>query len=39
MIDPITVGILGSALVVILLLLGMPIAFLMMFVGFLVYGP
>jgi len=34
MIDPITVGILGSALVVILLLLGMPIAFLMMFVGF-----
>ena len=34
MIDPITVGILGSALVVFLLLLGMPIAFLMMFVGF-----
>jgi tripartite ATP-independent transporter DctM subunit len=34
MIDPIMVGILGSALVVVLLLLGMPIAFLMMFVGF-----
>jgi len=34
MIDPIIVGILGSALVVGLLLLGMPIAFLMMFVGF-----
>ncbi len=35
MIDPILVGILGSSLVIILLLLGMPIAFLMMFVGFL----
>jgi len=34
MIDPIVAGILGSALVVVLLLLGMPIAFLMMFVGF-----
>jgi tripartite ATP-independent transporter DctM subunit len=34
MIDPIIVGITGSALVVLLLLLGMPIAFLMMFVGF-----
>jgi len=33
MIDPIVAGILGSALVVVLLLLGMPIAFLMMFVG------
>lgn len=32
--EPITVGILGSILVVTLLLLGMPIAFLMMFVGF-----
>lgn len=34
MVDPILIGILGSALVVVLLLLGMPIAFLMMFVGF-----
>lgn len=34
MVDPILAGILGSALVVVLLLLGMPIAFLMMFVGF-----
>jgi len=34
MVSPILVGILGCALVVILLLLGMPIAFLMMFVGF-----
>jgi tripartite ATP-independent transporter DctM subunit len=34
MIDPIIVGILGSILVIVLLLLGMPIAFLMMFVGF-----
>src|SRR5512136_1447858 len=33
--DPITAGILGSALLVILLFLGMPIAFVMMFVGFL----
>jgi len=35
MIDPIIVGIIGSVLVMVLLLLGMPIAFLMMFVGFL----
>lgn len=35
MIDPIVVGILGSLLVMVLLLLKMPIAFLMMFVGFL----
>lgn len=34
MIDPIVAGILGSVLVVVLILLGMPIAFLMMFVGF-----
>lgn len=33
--SPITVGILGSVLLVILLFLGMPIAFVMMFVGFL----
>ena len=33
--NPITVGILGSALLVFLLFLGMPIAFVMMFVGFL----
>jgi tripartite ATP-independent transporter DctM subunit len=33
--DPITAGILGSILLVILLFLGMPIAFVMMFVGFL----
>ena len=32
--SPITVGALGSALLVMLLLLGMPIAFMMMFVGF-----
>ena len=34
MIDPIIVGVLGSVLVMVLLLIGMPIAFLMMFVGF-----
>jgi len=34
-VNPITVGILGSALLVFLLFLGMPIAFVMMFVGFL----
>lgn len=34
MVNPIFVGLTGSLLVVILLLLGMPIAFLMMFVGF-----
>ena len=33
--SPITAGILGSALLVFLLFLGMPIAFVMMFVGFL----
>jgi tripartite ATP-independent transporter DctM subunit len=33
--DPITAGILGSILLVVLLFLGMPIAFVMMFVGFL----
>jgi tripartite ATP-independent transporter DctM subunit len=33
--DPITAGILGSCLLVVLLFLGMPIAFVMMFVGFL----
>ena len=33
--NPITAGILGSALLVFLLFLGMPIAFVMMFVGFL----
>lgn len=33
--NPILVGILGSALLVFLLFLGMPIAFVMMFVGFL----
>jgi len=32
--DPVTVGILGCVLLVILLFLGMPIAFVMMFVGF-----
>lgn len=32
--DPITVGIIGSVLLVTLLFLGMPIAFVMMFVGF-----
>ena len=32
--SPITVGALGSVLLVVLLLLGMPIAFMMMFVGF-----
>lgn len=32
--DPITTGILGSALLVLLLFLGMPIAFVMMLVGF-----
>jgi len=35
MISPITIGILGCVLVVLLLIMGMPIAFLMMFVGFL----
>jgi tripartite ATP-independent transporter DctM subunit len=34
-VNPITVGILGSSLLVFLLFLGMPIAFVMMFVGFL----
>jgi len=34
-VNPITAGILGSALLVFLLFLGMPIAFVMMFVGFL----
>jgi len=34
-VSPITAGILGSALLVFLLFLGMPIAFVMMFVGFL----
>ena len=33
--NPVTVGILGSVLLVFLLFLGMPIAFVMMFVGFL----
>ena len=33
--DPITVGVLGCALLLVLLLMGMPIAFMMMFVGFL----
>lgn len=33
--SPILVGLLGSVLLVVLLLLGMPIAFMMMFVGFL----
>ena len=33
--DPITAGILGSCLLVVFLFLGMPIAFVMMFVGFL----
>ncbi|RPJ11110.1 MAG: C4-dicarboxylate ABC transporter permease, partial [Deltaproteobacteria bacterium] len=33
--SPIAIGILGSALLVFLLFLGMPIAFVMMFVGFL----
>ena len=32
--DPVTIGILGCVLLVILLFLGMPIAFVMMFVGF-----
>ena len=36
--NPITVGILGSVLLVFLLFLGMPIAFVMMFVGFLGIG-
>jgi tripartite ATP-independent transporter DctM subunit len=35
---PVTAGILGSALLVVLLFLGMPIAFVMMFVGFLGIG-
>jgi tripartite ATP-independent transporter DctM subunit len=34
-VNPITAGILGSGLLVVLLFLGMPIAFVMMFVGFL----
>jgi tripartite ATP-independent transporter DctM subunit len=33
--DPITVGILGALLLLVLLLMGMPIAFMMMLVGFL----
>lgn len=33
--DPITTGVLGCALVIVLLVMGMPIAFLMMLVGFL----
>jgi tripartite ATP-independent transporter DctM subunit len=33
--DPITVGIIGIALLMVLLLMGMPIAFMMMLVGFL----
>jgi len=33
--DPITVGLLGGTLLLVLLLMGMPIAFMMMFVGFL----
>ncbi|MCF8106614.1 MAG: TRAP transporter permease, partial [Desulfohalobiaceae bacterium] len=33
MIDPVTVGILGTILLFVLLFLGMPIAFAMMFVG------
>jgi len=37
-VNPITVGILGSVLLVFLLFLGMPIAFVMMFVGFLGIG-
>lgn len=32
--DPVTAGLLGSVLLVLLLFLGMPIAFVMMFVGF-----
>jgi TRAP-type mannitol/chloroaromatic compound transport system permease large subunit len=34
-VSPVTVGIIGSALLVFFLFLGMPIAFVMMFVGFL----
>jgi tripartite ATP-independent transporter DctM subunit len=34
MMDPITLGGLGSAMLMVLLLMGMPIAFMMMFVGF-----
>jgi tripartite ATP-independent transporter DctM subunit len=37
-VNPITAGILGSGLLVVLLFLGMPIAFVMMFVGFLGIG-
>jgi tripartite ATP-independent transporter DctM subunit len=33
--DPIAVGVLGTAMLVVLLLMGMPIAFMMMLVGFL----
>lgn len=36
--NPITVGILGSIMLLVLLFLGMPIAFVMMFVGFLGIG-
>ncbi len=36
--NPITIGILGSGLLLVLLFLGMPIAFVMMFVGFLGIG-
>ncbi|HSM91075.1 MAG TPA: C4-dicarboxylate ABC transporter permease, partial [Desulfobacterales bacterium] len=31
--DPVTVGVLGTVLLVLLLLMGMPIAFMMMLVG------
>jgi len=37
-VTPITAGILGSSLLILLLCLGMPIAFVMMFVGFLGIG-
>jgi tripartite ATP-independent transporter DctM subunit len=37
-VNPVTVGILGSALLVFFLFIGMPIAFVMMFVGFLGIG-
>jgi len=37
-VNPITVGILGSIMLLVLLFLGMPIAFVMMFVGFLGIG-
>jgi hypothetical protein len=32
--EPVTVGILGSALLFLLLIIGMPIAFALLFVGF-----